>query len=347
MDGRYLRSAHRYRVPNVCQYGMGKSTLYIHVGPSKTATTFLQRDVLGRIESAECLPVPEIEVQGQRLRFGDLFSLSPEFWRGLEANPIADSVQHLGRDVVISDERICGGLVAPQPWIPGSIPGHGLPPSPRLHTHSRADPYYVSSHLRELRRAATAWGYERIRVLLTTRRQDTKLASSYAQLSNRVRGAGQQNFETWVRHLLHDVIGHNKGGGVKLNYSLWWRELGAAVGTENVFFLPFELLREDRASFLRQWLGFLEVPEADSIVEALAGSEGTEQNVRSRSADTWALRTPIKKGRYLLRWPDFSRGSEIRLTEALKEEILTAYEAGNRSLDEEVPHLTLDAYGYY
>ena len=65
------------------RYGMSDPTLYIHVGPSKTATTFLQRDILGRIESAECLPVPEIEVEGRRLRFGDLFSLSPEFWRGL------------------------------------------------------------------------------------------------------------------------------------------------------------------------------------------------------------------------------------------------------------------------
>ena len=82
---------------------MSKPILYIHVGPSKTATTFLQRDVLGRIESAECLPVPEIEVEGRRLRFGDLFSLSPEFWRGLEADPLADKVRHSGRDVVISD----------------------------------------------------------------------------------------------------------------------------------------------------------------------------------------------------------------------------------------------------
>ena len=326
---------------------MSEPTLYIHVGPSKTATTFLQRDVLGRVESAECLPVPEIEVQGRSLRFGDLFSLSPEFWRGLEEDPLAGSVQHSGRDVVISDERIFGGLVAPQPWIPGSVPGRGLSPSPRLHTHSRADPYYVCAHLRELRRAAEGWGYGRVRVLLTLRRQDTKLASSYAQLSNRVRRAGQQNFETWVRHLLHDAIGHNKGGGVNLDYSLWWRELRAAVGTENVFFLPFERLRENRAAFLRQWLGFLGVPEADSIVDALSGSGGTGKNVRSRSEDTWALRTPIKKGRFLLRWPDFSRESEIRLTEALREEILSVYAEGNRSLDEQVPHLTLDEYGYY
>ena len=143
------------------------------------------------------------------------------------------------------------------------------------------------------------------------------------------------------------MIGHNKGGGVKLDYSLWWRELGAAVGRENVLFLPFERLREDRASFLRPWLDFLGVPEADSIVDALAESGGTDHNVRSRAEDTWTLRTPIKKGRSLLRWPDFSRGSEIRLTEALREEILTVYAEGNRSLDEEVVHLNLDEHGYY
>jgi len=325
---------------------MTAPTLYVHVGPSKTATTFLQREVLGRIESAECLPIPELSVQGRQLRFGDLFSLSPQFWRELEQNPIDDSVQRSGQDVVISDERISGGLVAPQPWIPGSIPGRGLPPSPRLHTHSRADLHYVSNHFCELRRAARAWGYGRVRVLLTTRRQDTKLASSYAQLSNRVRGAGQQNFEQWVRHLLHGVIGYHKDGGIKLDYSLWWRKLKGAVGRENVLFLPFELLRTNRTAFLQQWLGFLEVPEADAIVDALTETEGAEQNVRSRSEDTWTLRTPIKKGRYLLRWPDFFRGSEIRMTEALREEIQSTYEEGNQWLDEQVSALNLREYGY-
>ncbi|MFB6274455.1 MAG: hypothetical protein ABEL51_16345 [Salinibacter sp.] len=326
---------------------MSAPTLYIHVGPSKTATTYLQRKVLGAIESAECLPVPHIEVQGQQFRFGDLFSFSPGFWGGLEENPFAGIVRRSDRDVVISDERIFGGLAAPEPWIPGSVPGRGLPPSPRRHTHCRFGPYWIASHLRELRRAAAGWGYERVRVLLTTRRQDTKLASSYAQLSNRVRGAGQQNFETWIRHLLHDVLGHNKGGGAKLNYALWWRQLGEAVGTDNVFFLPFERLRETPAAFLTEWLRFLEVPAPDSIVDTLSGPGHNKQNVRSQSADTWSLRTPIKKGRYLLRWPDLWRGSEIRLTDALREEILSVYAEGNRSLDEHLPHLRLDEYEYY
>lgn len=326
---------------------MSRPILYVHVGPSKTGTTFLQRDVLERIESMNCLSVPHVTVQGNRLRFGDLFSFSPEFWRDVEESPIADFTRQSDQDVVISDERISGGLVAPQPWIPGSIPGHGISPSPRLHTHSRVDPYQVSSHFRELRKAAAKWGYDDVRVLLTTRRQDTKLASSYAQLSNRVRGARQENFEKWVRHLLHNVVGHNKGGGVKLNYSLWRRVLEAGVGAENVFFLPFELLREDPAAFLQKWLGFLGVSAADEIVDALSGAEAAKQNVRSQSEHTWALRTPIKKGRYLFRWPDFSRGSKIRITESLTEEILAVYEKGNRSLDEKVTHLRLNEYGYY
>lgn len=136
------------QVASACQCAMSKPVRYIHVGPSKTATTFLQRDVMGAIESSERLPVPEIAVEARPLRFGDLFSLSPEFWR----------------DVVVSDERISGGLVAPQPWIPESIPRHGLPPRPRLHTHSRVDPYAVSSHFQELRRVAAGWGHECVRV---------------------------------------------------------------------------------------------------------------------------------------------------------------------------------------
>jgi len=337
----------RYRAFNLCQRGMSAPTLSIHVGPSKTATTFLQREVFERIESAACFPVPELEVQDRTFRFGDLFSFSPGFWGGVEGDPFGEGGQQPARDVVVSDERIFGGLAAPRPWIPGAVQSRGLPPSPRRHTHGRHDLCSVSSHLRALRAAAGGWGYERVQVLLTPRRQDTKLASSYAQLSNRVRGAGQQNFEAWVRHLLHDVVGYNKGGGLKLNYALWWRRLGEAVGPENVFFLPFELLRADSAAFLRQWLDFLGVPEGGAIADALSGPGSAGQNVRSWSADTWSLRTPIKKGHHLLRWPDFSRGSEVRITDELKEEILTVYEEGNRSLDEHVPHLNLERYDYY
>jgi hypothetical protein len=52
-------------------------------------------------------------------------------------------------------------------------------------------------------------------------------------------------------------------------------------------------------------------------------------------------------GRFLFRWPDFSRECEIRLTEALSKEILTVYEEGNRSLDERCSHLNLGEYRYY
>lgn len=332
---------------NARQHAVSTPVLFVHVGPSKTATTFLQRDVLGAIESLKCLPVPEISVRGRRVRFGDLFGLSPEFWRELETDPLADSTGDTERDVIVSDERISGGLVAPRPWIPGPIPGRDLPPSPRRHTHSRVDPYFASSHFRELRRAAAAWGYDSVRVLLTPRRQDTRLASIYAQLSNRVWGAGQQSFETWVRHLLHDPVGYHKGGGAKLDYMLWWRQLGEAVGTENVFFLPFELLQADRAAFLRRWLGALGVPDVGSVIGSLPGPRQAQSNARSRSGDTWSLRTPIKKGRHLLRWPDFSRESEIRMTEALREEILGVYEEGNRALGERVPNLNLGEHGYY
>jgi hypothetical protein len=54
-----------------------------------------------------------------------------------------------------------------------------------------------------------------------------------------------------------------------------------------------------------------------------------------------------QEGTLPFRWPDFSREREIRLTEALSEEILAVYEEENRSPDEHLPHLNLDEYRYY
>jgi hypothetical protein len=221
----------------------------------------------------------------------------------------------------------------------------------------------VGPHLDTLSKVALDCGFSETKVLLTVRRQDTKLASGYAQLSNRVRGASQAHFEDWVRQIVSDRAGYYMAGGVKLDYLLWWEKVAEALGSEHVFVLPFELLQENTAEFLSQWLQFLDVPEPDRVVRAVARTEAKATNARSATRHRWALRDPMHLGpdlgltsivralglstNYSLQWLDFFRDDEIRLTSDLQEEILDAYRAHNRKLDLSLPHLNLEQYGYY
>lgn len=180
-----------------------------------------------------------------------------------------------------------------------------------------------------------------------------------------MQGAGQRNFERWIRSLLNTLGGYYDGGGGKLGYSVWYEELAEIVGEENVLFLPFELLREDRSEFLRRWLGFIGVEKIDSVLHSLTDSE--KRNVRSVSVSGWSLsklaRTYVKfrpvfvvqafglpRG-IAFRWPEFlrytDRDEKICLTEDLSEEILEVCKAGNRRMNALDSDLNLEKYGYY
>lgn len=357
---------------------MDKPTLYLHVGPPKTATTFLQNEVLYKLRSHSCHIHPSIKVADTRLPMDTLFHLSPLIWGEVNENPFNEKGQCTLGHTLVSDESIIGGVAPPTSWMPNRRlttwkpnpnpwfgPATWKGPATLGHKHGRPYPHLVSCHLRELKRVSSNWGYERVRLLLTTRRQDTRLASEYAQKSNKLQGPGQRSFERWVRSLLHTVGGRFDGGGEKLNYSVWYQELTEAIGEENVLFLPFELLRGNRTQFLKRWLGFIGAEDVDAVLHALSDSE--EQNVRSTSTSEWSLRKPVRT--YLkfrpvrvfqalglprgiaFRWPDFlrytDRGEKIRLTEDISEEILDFYEEGNRRLDTSDSDLNLKKYGYY
>jgi hypothetical protein len=212
-----------------------------------------------------------------------------------------------------------------------------------------------------LNEVSAKWGYGQVKFLLTPRRQDTKLASYYAEISDRVRGAGQESFEKWVRRLIDDPIGYSKGGGAKLNFFSWYEEVVRAIGKENVLFIPFELLQEDAFGFLKRWLEFVGIERAKSIADIFSKSE--KKRSRSTSDDTWVLKGPKKYGPFLhpsiifrmlglptrlpQRLPDFWRDEEIALTEELSLEILEKYEEGNRMLDDVIKREDLSKYGYY
>jgi hypothetical protein len=346
---------------------MSDSTLFIHVGPGKTATTFLQDVVLTGVSSVESLIKPTVNFGGEKVRFGDLFNFPPDVWDSSGGDAFSRLVQNRTQagNLIISDENVFGGLASPQPWIPD--PTREMGPLVRLcrQTNGKTDTYSMAAHLRKLSEVASNWGFANVKVLAVTRRQDTRLASGYAQVSDRVLGAGQEGFETWVRHLTQSPIGYYLGGGIKLDYWTWYQEIEAAVGEGNTYLLPFELLKKSRSRFIRQFLDLLEIEktDVDRLLQDLGPSDDQKRNVSSRTGSVWSLRKPVGTGprlrptrmwkalgfpaRLPMRWPDLSREDSIRLTPGLSQEILDVYGHGNRHLNNRFPELELGTYSYY
>lgn len=343
---------------------MSGPTFFLHIGPPKTATTFLQEEILQRVQSAVCRIKPDVKVGNEEIRFADLFLRSPEIWRGIGENVLSNLAgKEFDKNLIVSDEGVYGGVASPQPWIPSWIPSWGQSHRVAIHrqTSGQPAPSTFALHLDELKSVATACGFSKTKVLMTLRRQDTKLASSYAQLSNRVRGASQSHFEEWVRHLVQSPLGYYMEGGVKLDYLYWWKKITKVLCKENVLFLPFEILETHPEEFLEQWLGFLEVSEQEKIITTSTIRD--RRNEGSIGKAVWSIRNPMSLGpslgvnrllrkmgarsNYSLQWVDFSRDHQIRLTSELKEGVLEVYREGNRVLDQSVCDLHLSDYEYY
>jgi len=229
---------------------------------------------------------------------------------------------------------------------------------------SYRDPVQVREHVKAFTELAKTWGFERVRILGSVRHQAARLASSYAQISDRRVGASQSDFEARMRRKIENYY----KSGVTLDYARLRRALMGVIGSENVLLLPYELMKESLPDFLERWFQFLGRPEEGGRVteEIEADSEDTKaRNVRSSSEDTWALRErtlrgvktiQLRPGRLFgalglltevpLRWPDFEREDKIRLTPSLKWEIMNTYEESNRILAEHI-EMDLGRYDYY
>jgi hypothetical protein len=227
---------------------------------------------------------------------------------------------------------------------------------------ARLDSFSFAQHLDALTKVVRKQGiFSQVKVLLTVRRQDTKLASEYAQVSDRVRGTSQEHFKRWAQYIASNPVGFHLGGGQKLDYNSWCSRIVDVIGKSNMLVLSLEHLRSDEYSFLKSWLDFIGVNKIESVLDSTVNSQ--RKNVRSSSDLSWSLRTPIRTGPNLrptrlflwlglpknlpARWPDFFREEQIYLTSDLSEQVLASYTEGNRSLDQNFPSLNLQKHGYY
>ncbi|WP_292294451.1 hypothetical protein [Marivita sp.] len=306
-------------------------TLYLHIGIPKTASSWLQSMVFSRLSHLHYVDSPHTslfrgaeDIEDGQYLMASVFKRSSHVWDG-EGDAVFGEMfgdkrswKEAGRDALISDERIG-----------------------RQGSRSAL----LCAHLEGLREKAIQWGFNSIKVILLTRRQDEWLASHYAQMSDRNPRAGQENFE----RLLSDVISpqfSRYAFGSLLDFGSLYQNLASVMGSENIMVWPYEQVKEDALGFLRSLLPVLNTPAADAQATYEAAS-GSKANVRS-AGQTWTLR-PNGNRLSRLRSRFSSRKASpatINLTNDLSQRVLQAYAAQNHRFSE-ATGVDLRKYGYF
>lgn len=334
-------------------------TLFLHLGMSKTATTYLQTEVFPELDGLHFFDQPRTghleggPFQGMLAR---AFKRSPAIWerngRQLLTELFDSSSPQVGSmDVLISDQS-----AGPAMWETGPYAGPNW-------ERERKDPFFLRAHLEAFAEAIANWGFDDLCVLLVFRRQDEWIASKYAQRSDRILHASQGHFEERLDYYLDPSRGY-LSDGIVLDYTLLRSHLVRAVGTGNVLMLPYELLESEPTSFLGRILDFL-TPGGGGRQDRMSDLvRGDAKNVRSSSEHTWRLRPrtmrdvpipgslPHRLSRLVKRSIRAisrrlgRRDGSIHLTPAVREKVLAQFASSNRRLERRLP-VRLDRYGYF
>jgi hypothetical protein len=339
----------------------GPSTLYLHLGLAKTGSTFLQRDVFPHLSGVTYFNKPQTDLVKRANpssgAFRSFFDHSPAIWddlgEALFTEIFGTPGGKNGKHVLVSDENVCVNLRNKRDYLGSNRSLKGR------------DPYTVRDHLRKLVELAETWGFERVRLLISVRRQDQWLASAYSQTSNRRPGASQKDFERYLDTLL-DPASDYYINGVCLDYALLRTLLVEAVDEKHVLMLPYELMKANFSAFLSQWSQFIGDRDDVDLLEASSEKLGrSTKKVRSTAKNQWMIRDRLESDttvlrlrpsrlfksvglpwRLPLRLPEFKRERKIRLKDDLRRKVLKRYEDSNRSFANAI-NMDLSVYGYY
>lgn len=179
-------------------------------------------------------------------------------------------------------------------------------------------------HLRQLI-ARTFLGSSQLELLITVRRQDSWLASLYAQRSDRIPDASQENFDFQLTELMR----HGALTLPPLNLERLILELEDKISPTSITLLAAETLSTNNAGkVLSEWAKIRE-ENFDSGIDL-------QENVRSTAANSWKLRIPKDSFPKLLRRHEklFAKAfktsvAEISLNNNFSRQILTGLTESN------------------
>jgi hypothetical protein len=319
--------------------------LILHIGLGKTGTTTLQQRHFVHLPGYLGRP----ELFGQRGRGARLHVLARsarqgaavdlDAWRSTILQRLTDAGAGDVDRVVISQERLAG-------W---SQDGSALSPiTGRLSDAGRAarrGQHPFAAFVRE--HVVPAWAeLGDVRVLITLRNQHDWLCSHYAQLSNRIIGASQSDFERQVRWILASDDAY-------LDFASLVDAFGSAVGQERVSVLLLEDIASPAYWETLSSLVGTQLPKEGAVQQRAnqrSTAEGWELRAYNRRKyplrvtlfgqeptpdhpSMWTLRAvthPLHAARVLVR----RRGSAIRPNEELRAAIRAHFRRSNARLGE-------------
>lgn len=309
-----------------------KSTLYLHIGLHKTGSTFLQREVFPNIDGLYFLKKPNwnlISGYADPTSLARFMASNTGVWDAMgdkffeRVNVECGRNPQEGGELLISDEQ-------------GPFGRH------------RNDPHAVAVHLDKIRSVMKPH-FDELKIILIIRRQDTWLASSYAEISGRFKNASQEHFEEWVDgHISYDK-NYFWGKGVRIDYYKLLKEICRYIPQKNVKMLPYEMLRDSPNKYVKKILSFTGNKSVDW--------KNRMQNKRSKSKNEWEV-SPYNGNTIWLRpgklfhkmgvnprvdVPSPFRDRKITLTDRLTEKVLSFYKSSNNKIERK---LSVSKYGY-
>jgi hypothetical protein len=312
---------------------MPQTTLYLHLGLHKTATTFLQRKLFPSLDGLKVLVRPRFNILKEHEYDGwssltKFLNSSPLIWRELGDDFFQRADQLSKRssreNLLISDEF---GF-----W------------------QNTNDPCVAARHVKEICRAARDNSFSQVKVLICIRKQDTWLASAYAETSKNFQNPSQAHFERWVRSRINPYSKFYSSAGVRLRYCRIFSELSKCLHPPNLKIIPFELLSQNPSNFIHKVVIFLGSDKSQDT------PTDNVLNRRSKSKNKWSISrryVRLRPGRLFsalglekVHLPDLFDTQEITLSKEMSGQIMQLYRSGNKLLDDKL-NLRLGHYNYY
>jgi hypothetical protein len=294
------------------------------MGYAKCGSTLLQERIFPRLKGVDLRLTHTgnffegLGTEPLRARVvSQMFTCSPQTWR---IDELAHAVFPSGssQDLVISEEALYTGF-------PSNV--------------------HVAAHIAAMAEAADRLGYDSFKVLAIHRRQDERLASTYAQNSRHRDEPGQDDFESFCRRSI-DPRRDLYRRSAQFHYAELAELLVARLGREHVAYVPIELLDTDPDRFATD----VETVVGQAIDRAALTDHSV--NVKRSGARSWQISprtyempTPLSQ-RLLNRLRRSRRPTRFTLSETLAAEVRAAFGPGNRRLAEMFGY-PLGELGYY